>query len=790
MFPKLLNKFNLYILCMKTLILTALQVIFLFTACTEFEQDLKTKFKNPTDNYRPIPFWHINGEMTTEGVREQVTDAYRKDGFGGVAVLPVSPYDRFYGGEQANGKNPGTLPEYLSKEYFDRYEDILKCSKEQNTQVILYDDIDFPSGSANGKFRELYPEMTEKQLSMQEFDVSREKTLKQNITLKGENLGTVAMNTKTFEVLDISDHVKDNTINWTPPDGSWKVMSFVMEYNMNNRVDYLDTNAVDKFISMTYDQYATRLGSYFGNTINYTFFDDVGFRQRSWTEGMTELYEKRTGQNALLDLPALWYNIGENTTPIRIAFFDIRAELIRDGYVRKVSEWNAEHNLKSMGHPPGNYEPTGVGNHGDILKYYKYTQVPLMDAIHGYGYGRPGYILITSAADLYDRPIVAAEIYGNYNPDMDSTQMYQSGMEVLARGVNFLIPHGMWYDTSMVRIPPLISHYSKLLGPALHSYSDWAARSMTLLREGRRISEIAVMWPINSLESWYGFDTRTVWSFNDVPPETDYRKISDMLTGEIRRDFTFIHPEYLATDLYTIENGKLILNNTNTRQEYGVIILPSLRVESVASLQKIKAFYEQGGKIIATGILPSKSAEFGKDKEVITLIKSIFNIDPTNLPTIITKVENTNKGIAVFLPKADKVSLGTVLSELEIAPDVQIDDVLGLYEYYDGTRIGVNIDGAISEANNRFNTMGMLSYIHKEMNGKQIYFFANSTKKPVDTWVTLRGKLKIEKWNPYNGEIENWGNVTYIKNEIGQEFTRIPLRLDEVKSIFAIGKTL
>jgi hypothetical protein len=767
---------------MKRLILTTLLSIFVFAACITFGQNLNTEFKNPTSNYRPIAFWHINGEMTTKGVREQVIDAYQKDGFGGVAVLPLRPY----------GKNPGTLPEYLSKDYFDRYEDILKCSKEQNTQVILYDDIDYPSGSVNGKFRELYPEMTSKQLSMREFDVSNGKTLKQNISLKGKNLGTVAMNTKTFEVFDISDHVKDSIVNWTSPEGSWKVMSFVMEYNIGREVDYLDPNAVDKFIAMTYDQYATKISSYFGNTIQYSFFDDVGFytQPRTWTEAMTDLYEKRTGQKALLALPALWYYIGENTTPIRIVFFDIRAELIRDGYVRRVAEWNAQHNMKSMGHPPGNYEPTGVGAHGDILKYYKYTQIPLMDAIHGYGYGRPGYKLVTSAADLYDRPLVAAEIYGNYNPNMDSTQMYQSAMEVFTRGVNFLVLHGMWYDTSSIKISPLISHYSKLLGPALHGYSDWAARSMTLLREGRRISEIAVLWPINTLEAWFGFDKRKVGAFNDVPPETDYRKISDMLTGEIRRDFTFVHPEYLATNLYVIEKGKLILNNKNTRQEYGIIILPSLRIESVTTLQKIKAFYEQGGKVIATGILPSKSVEFGKDKEVIALVKSIFNIDPANLPTTISKEENRNKGVAVFLPKADKVSLEAILSDLEVAPDVQIKDVSGLYEWYDGTRIGININGAISEANNRFNTMGMLSYIHKEMNGKQIYFFANSTKKPVDTWVTLRGKLKIEKWNPYNGEIKNWENVTYIKNETGQVFTRFPLRLDEVKSIFAIGDTL
>ena len=97
--------------------------------------------------YRPQPFWHINGELTKEGIYEQITDAHRKDGFGGVAILPLTPAQMW------NGKDicPGTTPEYLSEGYFDRYRDILECSKELGTEVILYDDVDFPSGVLGGR---------------------------------------------------------------------------------------------------------------------------------------------------------------------------------------------------------------------------------------------------------------------------------------------------------------------------------------------------------------------------------------------------------------------------------------------------------------------------------------------------------------------------------------------------------------------------------------------------------------------------------------------------------------
>ena len=38
-----------------------------------------------------------------------------------------------------------------------------------------------------------------------------------------------------------------------------------------------------------------------------------------------------------------------------------------EGYPKKVGEWSERHDLVSMGHPPGNYEPTAVDMYGDRL---------------------------------------------------------------------------------------------------------------------------------------------------------------------------------------------------------------------------------------------------------------------------------------------------------------------------------------------------------------------------------------------------------------------------------------
>ena len=71
-------------------------------------------------------------------------------------------------------------------------------------------------------------------------------------------------------------------------------------------------------------------------------------------------------------------------------------------------------------------------------------------------------------------------------------------------------------------------------------------------------------------------------------------------------------------------------------------------------------------------------------------------------------------------------------------------------------------------------------------NDLNIYFFANSTDDKVNTYVEVRGKIKPEIWNPYNGEITKIDDFKYIKRQ-DQAYTRFPLKLGPVKSIFVVG---
>ena len=95
-------------------------------------------------------------------------------------------------------------PEYLSESYFDRYRDILECSEQLGTEVILYDDVDFPSGVLGGRLKQEFPQYTQKRLSKKEWDILGGRVVKEKLPVKDLFMGAVAMNMETFERIDLT----------------------------------------------------------------------------------------------------------------------------------------------------------------------------------------------------------------------------------------------------------------------------------------------------------------------------------------------------------------------------------------------------------------------------------------------------------------------------------------------------------------------------------------------------------------------------------------------------------
>ena len=714
----------------------------------------KEIFKNPTGSFMPMPFWHMNGDLQDLEIVRQMEGAKQMN-FSGIAILPMH----------------NMTPDFLSEAYFKRYTLILETAKKMDLNIILYDDIGFPSGTAGGKIERDFPQHVRKSLEKIEIEIIRG-TFFKSFVPEGKLMAAVGMNMATKERIDLTPFIKNKLLTWNFPRNrkdKWTVQFYMCRpatfWKSYMPVDALDPEAVKQFIDLTYNEYAKRFSSYFKNTIQLTFFDDVGFlrRERTWTGKFNEKFKELNGFSPALYYPALWYDIGSETEAARIAFFNTRSELLAEGYPKQVKQWTAKYGLKNTGHPPGNYAIQPVDMHGDIFKFFRYTDLPLTDAIIHYGHGRDGYKMISSAADYYDRPIVSTEIYGAFKENIvDENMLYRTAIELMVRGVNFMVPHGMWYNPKKIGIPPLVSAESEKLAPILPQYSNYIGRSCFMLQGGRKISEIAILYPIESLQAGFYFDAPKnkkagTWAYSAA----DYQKIGSILTNEIRRDFTFIHPEFLSTDKYVVKKKILKLNNKINYQEYKVIIVPGGKVISITALKKIKQFYDNGGKVIATTLLPSKASEIGKDEQVIKLINSLFGKEVAKRGQV---KFNNNGGKAVFLQNPSKEILQNVLEEFHENPSLIF---------------GRNIEVT--------SKLGLFSYLHKIKEGKNIYYFANSSDTKIDTKLFVRGKIKVDDWNPKNGKISVLKKRKYLQIK-GKWYTEYQLKLPAVSSVFWVEK--
>lgn len=749
----------------KITVLLVLATLATYTSCQENKETLPEQliqdFKNPPQEFKPMPFWHINGELTTDGIRQQMKDAKELGGFSGISVLPLA--------DKANGR-PGTTPKFLSPEYLNRFQDVLDTAEDLDMEVILYDDNDFPSGMAGGKLGELFPEHTMKRLDKVEKTIKGPQTFTDRLP-EGQLLAVVAMNPNTLERIALNDQLNTNSITWQVPEGDWKLMYFILVKDSYHKafpvVDYLDTIAVRKMMSLTYDVHKENFGSYFGNTIKKVFFDDVGFwkHPRTWTGRFNEKFQELNGYNPTAWYPALWYDIGPETETVRNAFFNTRAELLAEGFPKLVGEWAKENRLKDTGHPPGNYDPTPIDMNGDIFKFFRHTSMPLTDAIIGYQFGQNGHKLISSAADYYDKPVVSTEIYGAYKENiMDSLMLYRSVMDIFSRGVNFVVPHGLWYNPEQVYISPLVSPYSEKLVAALPRYSDFVGRACMLLQGGKRVSNIGVFYPFEELAGWYRFeDPENPRQGFFVSPETNYLEISGILTSDIRQDFTFIHPEFFLEDKYQIGEGSVVLNNQENKQEYSALIITGSSVISVKTLEKIKGFYDKGGLVISTGQLPFKSSEMGQDEKVSALITEIFGVNLQSKDGSDIRTNNhPNGGTAIHILNPNEENLAEAL-HTRIVADVAFNP---------NPKMATN--------------MGKFSYIHKIKDGQDIYFFSNSSDESIRTEVTLRGKLNLNEANPHIGTIVSIKKVKHVMID-DQEFTKATLLLKPVSATFWIS---
>lgn len=724
-----------------------LSLLCLFFCVTAVAQE-PSEFKTPPTKFRPDPLWFWNNtDITKEGIDAQMPGFLEKCGYGGLAILPFGP---------------NLTPKYLTEEYFERYKYAVEKAAELGLTLSLYDEYGFPSGSggainADGvpRFRNRFPNLTMKRLDKIEEETRGGATYVSPVSKTGQLMAAVAMNADTKERIDLSGNITEETIVWKVPEGNWKIMQFVCVADDDPNMDYLSEEAAKAYISMTHEAYYKRMPEYFGKTITSTFFDEPTLyraQARCWTPTFNETYIKKYGSSPALYYPALWYDIGPETQAARNALFGLRAELYAAAYPKAVSEWSKAHGIVATGHQDNEEIENPVGTSADLMKCFKYQDVPGIDKIGGDRPAEKFYKIVSSAAYNWDHSLVMSETYGAMG-NIPWDTLYNVAMDQYSKGINMLIPHAVWFNDRDVTFEPELSHRNRLYNQGLYEFNTFLARLNMLLRnDDRFVTDVAMLYPIETMQGEYYFDGPLGAYAGGVKiPDMDYVQISQRLTNELGRDFQFLHPEVLQ-DACRVDKNGLTLANTKQYNTFRTLIVPSSKTISVANLAKILTFFEAGGQVIFTTQLPVKSTEPNADAQVVALMDKLL---PEKLRSSGEPHTNPAGGRVVFLAKPGADALRNALARPSETFDVEFPE------------------GIVP-----------MRYIHKERAGKDIYYFANLNGKAFDSAVALRGKKRYELWNPHTGE------VTALQPEYAKKgkdrVSLVRLRVEPSQSVFLV----
>lgn len=715
-------------------------IVLLFTLLpvTVLAQFNSETFKNPTMEFRPIPLWFWNN--TTVGdqeLEEQLRQMIEKDGYGGCAILPFG--DRF-------------RPEYLSDEYFSLYEKALKVAEMTGAQMSIYDEYGFPSGSMgaiNGdgtpRFMQKYPDATLKRLDKSEYIAPSGEIFRQPVPKEGKLMSVVAMDTISFERFSLRDRIQAGEVRWEVPQGAWKVFMFTCVKDGDPNVDYLSPEAVKLFIEETHEVYYKHYPGAFGTTITSTFFDEPTMYRaggRVWTENFNDQFLALYGFSPELLYPSLWRSVGEETAAARNYLFGFRARLYAEGFMKTIQEWAEAHRILSTGHQDQEEVLNPVSVSGDLMLCGKYMDVPGIDKIGGNRPAENFYKVVSSSAHNWDKTFVMSETYGAMGNISVST-MYRIAMEQYTKGINHLIPHAVWYNDRSVTFLPELSYRNPLYNEELPKFNKFLSRlNYMLAREGRHVADVAVIYPIESLQVEHYLDGPKGFYAGGVDiPGTDYIHVSSILTDSLGTDFTYLHPEVID-EKCEVKNRKLVLNNRINREAFSVLIVPGMKTISMANLKKIEKFYHAGGCVVFTTQMPTQSAEFGKDKEVRNAVLRMLN------------ESEKSRGKVFFVSNPSPQTIKKTLDMCRFSPDVE------------------------------YINQQPLNYIHKVCDNRSIFYFANLNDFPRRSEVALNGKIRPVLFDPHTGEKRE---IDFIHQKNGKsETTVLTLELQGNTSVFLV----
>ena len=339
-------------------------------------------------------------------------------------------------------------------------------------------------------------------------------------------------------------------------------------------------------------------------------------------------------------------------------------------------------------------------------------------------------------------------------------------------------------------------------------------RSQNLLECGSRVCDIAILYPIESIHAGVSLYQKRESKF-EYPPsqiQNDYMTLVNILNVNCAQNSILIHPDELKE--CSVRNRKLALDSRGI--EFKMLFIPGSVIMSLEVMQKVKEFFDEGGKVISTVTLPKFASEYifdtsseedefafmreyGNDNDIKLreCIRHVFGKDATDSNMIRAYFKHTNVrgGVAYHLCPSKTAADGSLYVDPAIIKGIVHSTNTPLDVYMSNLPVVMNTNG-FNTTYPEFTGLGMnkfipyggiINHLHKKHGNIDVYFFSNTTHEKYKGVAYLRGKMKPRFYNPFNGA-RKYLPYRHI-NHKGYVYTAITLGLDHGDAVFIVTKT-
>ncbi|MGE4286233.1 MAG: glycosyl hydrolase [Phycisphaerae bacterium] len=618
--------------------------------------------------------------------------------------------------------------DWLGEGWYRDLQICLEAAKKYDLDMWIFDEKWWPSGEVGGEVPLQYGS---KYMQAEAVDVPSGEVFSCELSedkliavLAGK---TAAGKIEGNSLIDLTGKVKNGSLSWQAPQGSWQVLVFTWRYCDGRGGSYLidgaSKEAVDWYLETVYQPHYDRFAEDFGGQIKGFFYDEPETLGDWGTEVIPMLKERNVDWKKAL---AAWkFELsGDEQQAAKYQYQDAFAETWGRTLFGAITDWCHEHDVQSIGHflEHGQLYLSQWACAGNMFQLQKYSDMGAIDAVFSQfvmgkrerNYNKSCWQtpkLGSSISHVYGKKddLAMIEIFGARGQDLTYPEMKWWTDHMQVSGINFHIPHSFNprapYDTDC---PPYFYNGGREpRWPLYKVYADYTSRLSLMLSGGRHVCPVALLFAGNSVHVGKA-----------VAP--------DQISGALQE--ALYDCDWMPYDVFE-DDVKLAAERMSLHaEEYGVLIVPPVEVIPSGTLKKAYDFFSAGGIVIGYDFLPSKPADLSSSSaEIARLREAIWGKAEAGVKACRS---NSAGGRSYFLPANPTPEQ----IKQALAGDAGLHPTLEVVE---------------GETDN------WLHVLHRVKDGRDVFFICNQNVD--DGPRTLRLRIRAggfpEYWDPMRAEI-------------------------------------